>query len=165
MAKLRKNPVEELRSHIIIAADHAGLAMKRYLVPRLVKRGYVVEDIGAAKKDPADDYPDYAAKVARHVAKDESAMGVIICGTGAGMAIAANKVRGVRAALCTDEYSARMARSHNDANVIALRGKEFSKAKAWKVTQIFLDTPFSGEPRHVRRIKKIAKLEKAGRKR
>lgn len=165
MANHKKPLAEELRSHVIIAADHAGVGLKKYLMPKLVRAGYVVEDVGAVQIDPKDDYPDYAAKVARHVALDDTAVGVLICGTGAGMAMAANKVPLVRAAFCMDEFEAKMSREHNDANIITLRGRRFSKSKAWRVMKIFLETPFSGEPRHVRRIKKIAKIEKASKRR
>ncbi|MEK6959780.1 MAG: RpiB/LacA/LacB family sugar-phosphate isomerase [Nanoarchaeota archaeon] len=165
MANHKRLVAEELRSHVIIAADHAGIGLKKYLVPKLVNAGYAVEDVGAVRIDPNDDYPDYAAKVARHVARDDTAVGVLICGTGAGMAMAANKIPFVRAAFCMDEFEAKMSREHNDANIITLRGRRFSKSKAWRVARIFLETPFYGEPRHVRRIKKIAKIEKARKKR
>ena len=148
-----------LKSRIIIGADHAGVALKSYLVSRLAKKGYVVKDVGSYDKHAEDDYPDVAVKVARHVATAPRSRGILICGTGTGMVIAANKIPGIRAALCYDAYSARMAREHNDANVLTLRGRNFSKSRAWKITKIWLAIPFSSKARHLRRIKKIARLD------
>lgn len=161
-----KRPNKALpKSHVVIAADHAGYDLKRYLVPQIVRAGYPVEDIGPAKPDLHDDYPDYAVKVAKHAAADPSCAGVLICCTGIGMAMAANKVPGARAANCTDKHCARMARQDNDANVLALRGRGTPRKEALLILMRFLETPFSGKERHIRRIKKLGALDQARGKR
>ena len=148
---------------IIIGADHAGVPLKKYLLPLLIKEGYTVQDKGSFDKNKPDDYPDIAVKVAKEVAKEvlkkKDIRGILICGTGTGMVMAANKVPGIRAAMCYDRYSAVMARHDNDANVLTLRSRQFSKMLAWNITKAWLTTPFSGTPRHKRRIKKLQRLD------
>ena len=139
---------------VAIACDHGGYAYKQMLMQHLEDRGISYQDYGTYSTDSCD-YPDFAAPVAKAVATGEAEKGILICETGIGMSIAANKVHGVRAALCGDTYSAKATREHNDANVLCLGAKVISEAKALEITDIFLDTPFSGAERHVRRISKI----------
>lgn len=157
MHKISPSAIE---SHVVIGADHAGVGMKKYLLPRLVKAGYSLEDVGGDNSRSGDDYPGYAFKVARHVAAHHLARGILICGTGTGMVIAANKVKGARAAMCFDEYSAKMARADNDANILTLRGRKFSNKKALRIVLVWLKTAFSEEQRHKRRIAKINAYER-----
>ncbi len=142
---------------IVIGADHAGYSLKQEIVQFLLMSGYQVEDKGTHSEDSVD-YPDYALQVARAVAGGEADLGILICGTGIGMSIAANKVRGVRAALATDCYMARMAREHNDANILCLGGRVLGVGSALDIVQTFLESRFIGE-RHTRRVSKIQALE------
>ncbi len=142
---------------IAIGADHAGYQLKREVTQYLLVSGYQVEDMGTHSEESVD-YPDYAVRVARAVAKGEADLGILICGTGIGMSIAANKVRGVRAALATDCYMARMAREHNDANILCLGGRVLGIGSALDIIQVFLESRFIGE-RHTRRVSKIQALE------
>ncbi|MEE9525838.1 MAG: RpiB/LacA/LacB family sugar-phosphate isomerase [Candidatus Woesearchaeota archaeon] len=139
---------------LYLGADHAGYSTKEVIRRFLDKNNIQYKDF-SSKYVKEDDYPDYAKQVAKAVAKDKNAKGVLICGTGTGMAMAANRVKGVRAAFVYDIYSAIKAREDNDANIITLRGKYFSKLSAKALVKIFLDTPFSKLPRHKRRIKKL----------
>src|ERR1700733_8903252 len=142
---------------IAIGADHAGFTLKNDLREALRAAGHEVADLGT---DPAasTDYPDYALKVATQVASGEADRGVLVCATGIGMSIAANKVHGIRAALGTNPEEVRLVRAHNDANVLTF-GEKFTDAPtAENLTRIFLETPFEGS-RHERRVEKIAALE------
>lgn len=139
---------------IFIGADHAGFATKEYLKKFLDKNKIGYKDLSPKLKD-GDDYPDHAKKVAKEVAKNKNNKGILICGTGTGMVIAANKVKGIRAALVYDTYSAKKSREDNDANIITLRGRGFSKRRAAKLTKLFLNTHFSNIPKHKRRIRKL----------
>jgi ribose 5-phosphate isomerase B len=133
--------------------------MKERLKKYLSRRGILYEDVGVHSPEPAD-YPGYALKVATRVAKHKNARGVLVCGTGTGMAIAANKIRGIRAAVAYDTYSARMSRHDNDANVLGLRGRFFPYEKARKILAVWLKTPFSGERKHKRRLQTIKELDR-----
>lgn len=144
---------------IAIASDHAGYALKAALIPELASWGYEVVDMGARQGETGTDYPDYARAVAEAVAQGEFERGIVICGTGLGVCYTANKVHGIRAALCHDAYTARMSREHNDANVLCLGGRVLGIGVAAEVAHIFIETPFSGDPRHQRRIDKIMALE------
>lgn len=144
---------------VVIGSDHGGFGTKQAVVKRLAKAGYTIVDVGSFNGEEKVDYPQYAVEVAKAVAADAKARGVLICGTGTGMCIAANKVKGIRAALGYDIYSTTMARQHNDANILCLRGREFPAAKAAALAQLFLETPFSKEARHKRRIALVSKLE------
>ncbi|MCS7283237.1 MAG: ribose 5-phosphate isomerase B [Anaerolineae bacterium] len=144
---------------IAIGADHAGRALKEEILVFLRDAGYSVEDMGTYG-DESVDYPDYALKVARAVATGAADLGILICGTGIGMSIAANKVRGVRAAVATDCYMARMAREHNDANILCLGGRVVGAGLALDIVQTFLQSRFAGG-RHVRRIGKIRAAEES----
>jgi len=144
-------------STIALGSDHAGFQLKEALKAWLIEKGYQVVDYGTHSPDPVD-YPDYAAQVALAVGDQKVERGVLICGTGIGMAITANKVPGVRAALCSDLYTARMSREHNDANVLTLGGRLMGPEMALDILQMWLETDFAGG-RHSRRVDKITDLE------
>jgi ribose 5-phosphate isomerase B len=144
---------------IAIGSDHAGFSLKETLKARLAAQGIDVVDAGTTSESPVD-YPDYAADVAGRVTSGEVDRGILVCGTGIGMAMAANKVRGIRAATVVDLESARLSRTHNDANVLALGARITPPALALEIVRLFLDTPFSGG-RHQRRLDKVAALESA----
>ena len=143
---------------IFIASDHAGFDLKKYLKDYLESLDFSVEDLGNLKLDPNDDYPDFVAKAVRSVVKNPQSVAIVIGGSGQGEAMAANKIKGIRAAVLYDEYSARMSRSHNDANVASLGERDISPEKAKELIKIWIETPFSHEDRHKRRIEKIDKL-------
>jgi ribose 5-phosphate isomerase B len=142
---------------IVLGADHAGWELKEACKAWLIDHGHQVLDFGTHSPEPVD-YPDYAAQVAEAVAVGKVDRGVLVCGTGIGMAIAANKVPGVRAASCTDTFTARMSREHNDANVLCLGARLTGREVARDNLDIWLDTAFAGD-RHARRVGKIASLE------
>jgi ribose 5-phosphate isomerase B len=142
---------------IALGADHAGFRLKEQVREYLRAKGVEVEDFGAKSEDSVD-YPDFAEKVAKRVGRHEADYGVLVCGTGIGMAMTANKVPGVRAANCNDTLSAFYARSHNNANVLTLGGRLADISTARKIIDTWLETPFEGG-RHERRVKKIAALE------
>lgn len=142
---------------IHLGADHAGYQMKEHVKAVLSAMGHDVVDLGTNGEDSVD-YPDYAEAVARAVASGAADAGVLVCGTGLGMAIAANRVRGVRAIQASDPEMARMARAHNDANVLTLPGRYIGPEQAAAVLDAFLTTPFEGG-RHQRRIDKIDEIE------
>lgn len=144
---------------LAIASDHAGFAMKQALIAHLTERDIPFDDLGCYSEDSVD-YPAYAERVARGVAAGTYERGVLICGTGVGMCMAANKVPGIRASLCADGYSARMTRLHNDSNILCLGGRTLGTELAKTILDVWLDTPFSGEEKHARRIAQIAALER-----
>ena len=139
---------------LYLGSDHAGYKLKEFLKKHLDKNKVKYSDLGTYSEESVD-YPDYAYKVAGKVAKEKNAKGILVCGTGTGMVMAANKVKGIRAAVAYDRYSAEMSRAHNDANVLCLRGREVDFKTQIKLTDIWLKTKFSNEPRHKRRIKKL----------
>ena len=143
---------------IAIGADHAGFGLKEEIRKTLAELGLSVEDFGTKSSDSVD-YPDFAEKVARLVAAGEFDRGILVCGTGLGMAIAANKIPGIRAATVTDVEMARLSREHNNANVLAVGGRILDRKRALEIVRAFLETPFAGD-RHQRRIDKITNLEK-----
>ena len=140
---------------IYIGADHAGFKLKEELKKFLENLGYNVKDMGAYKYNKEDDYPDFIIPVAKAVAKNSDSRGIVIGGSGQGEAMAANRIRGVRAALIYDKYSVKMSREHNDANIISLGARTLSSRKAKKLVKLWLETSFSNGERHIRRIKKI----------
>jgi len=142
---------------IVIGSDHRGVEIKRRLLDQLRSGGHEVLDIGTENAESVD-YPDYAYEVARRVGTGEMERGLLICGTGTGMCIAANKVRGVRAASCQDVLTAEMSRRHNDANVLCLSADLVGEEQMTKMIRLFLETPFDGG-RHARRVEKITKIE------
>lgn len=143
---------------ISIASDHAGFEAKREMIDYLINKGCEVKDFGTNSLDSCD-YPDFAIPCAESVASGQSDYGILICGTGIGMAICANKVKGIRCANCQDEFSTRMTREHNDANMLTLGARVVSVEKMKSLVDIFLSTPFSNQPNHVRRIAKITDYE------
>ncbi|MBI2626101.1 MAG: ribose 5-phosphate isomerase B [Candidatus Nealsonbacteria bacterium] len=146
---------------IYMGADHAGFELKEKLKKYFDKNRISYEDLGTNSEESVD-YPDYALAVAQKVSKNKNAKGILICGTGTGMAIAANKVKGIRAVAAYDKYSAEMSRRDNDANVLGLRGRFFPFEKIKKIVDIWLETPFSQKARHKRRINKIKRFENHG---
>jgi ribose 5-phosphate isomerase B len=144
---------------IAIGADHAGFALKEQLRSRLAGEGHEVVDFGAASAESCD-YPDFAQPVAREVAQGRVDRGILVCSTGIGMAIAANKVAGVRAAPAQSEDEVRLTREHNDANVLTLGARYVDEPRAANLVELFLNTAFLGG-RHARRVAKIAQLEQA----
>ena len=147
---------------IALAADHGGFDMKQGLITRLREAGHEVRDFGAAKLDPDDDYPDYIIPLARAVAGGEVDRGIVICGSGVGASVAANKVRGIRAGLCHDHYSVRQGVEDDDMNVLCLGGRVMGIEVAWDHAQTFVSATFSGAERHVRRLTKVSQLECRG---
>jgi len=142
---------------IALAADHAGFALKEKVREYLQSKGLAVEDCGPPSADPVD-YPDFAEKVARRVAARQADYGVLVCGTGLGMMLAANKVRGIRALPCADTLSAHFARAHNNGNVLTLGGRLLDESSMQKIVDTWLSTPFQGG-RHERRVEKVTALE------
>ena len=151
---------------IHIATDHAGLETSHYLIESLTTLGHEVFDHGPTSYDPLDDYPSFCINAALAVVKDEKAgakaLGIVLGGSGNGEQIAANKVKGVRAALAWNEDTAKLARSHNDANVVALGARQHSKEEVLELIKLFIAEPFSGDERHSRRIGKIGTYEQTG---
>jgi len=139
---------------IAIGCDHGGFALKQLIMEHLERMGFQYKDYGTYT-DESCDYPTYAKAVAGAVASGECERGILICGTGIGMSITANKVPGIRAALCGDCYSAEATRLHNDANILCLGARVVGEGLALRITDSFLDTPFSDEARHIRRISQI----------
>jgi ribose 5-phosphate isomerase B len=144
---------------VIIGSDHAGFKLKEKIKKYLKMKKIEYIDMGTDSLESVD-YPDYALKVAKQVAWNKNRRGILVCGTGTGMTIAANKVKGIRAVAAYDVYSARMSRIDNDTNILGLRGRYFPYEKVKKIINVWLNTPFSGEQRHKRRLKKISGLEK-----
>ena len=138
---------------ISLASDHAGFTLKEIIKKKLIKNKIKVLDFGPYNKDSVD-YPDYAKKVARNISSKKTNMGILVCGSGTGMAMSANKLRKIRAAVCYNSVSTRLSRTHNNANILALGSRLTNKREALKLVNIFLSTKFEGG-RHLRRIKKI----------
>lgn len=143
---------------IAIGSDHAGWKIKEHLVQYLNEKGYEVMDFGC-KSNNACDYPDFGLQVAEAVMRNEYERGILVCGAGIGMSLVANKVPGVRAALCLNPFMAKISRQHNDANILILPGRIISEKESRDMALLFLETDFSGEERHVRRVDKIKKIE------
>ena len=147
---------------IHIGSDHAGLDFKNRIVEHLQSQGHDVTDHGPHTFDPLDDYPVFCIPAAEAVAKDHGSFGIVLGGSGNGEQMAANKVKGIRAALVWSIETAKLAREHNDANVISLGGRVHDEAYCLQLVDTFLNTPFTGDERHVRRIGLIAKYESKG---
>ncbi|HIE23640.1 MAG TPA: ribose 5-phosphate isomerase B [Candidatus Korarchaeota archaeon] len=143
---------------IAIGSDHAGFALKERLKNYLIKLNYEVKDFGTHSEESVD-YPDIAFEVSRDVSNGKFDRGILICGTGIGMCIAANKVVGIRAAICWDERTAKLSRKHNDSNILCLGGRILDEEEALKIVDVWLTTEFEGG-RHLRRIKKISEYER-----
>ena len=145
---------------IYLGSDHGGFKLKQQIKKWLSEWGYGYQDLGNSEFDEVDDYPQYALQVATKVAENEPEnKGVLVCRSAVGMVIAANKIKGARAALCFDEITAKVAREHNDANILCLAGRDMSSGQAKKVAKTWLETEFSSEARHKRRVDKVKKLE------
>jgi ribose 5-phosphate isomerase B len=143
---------------IALGADHAGFELKQKIKARLQQQGIQVDDEGTVSTESVD-YPDFAKKVAEIVAHKQADLGVLVCGSGVGMAIAANKVPGIRAANVSTEYEAEKSREHNDANVVSIGARILDDQLAFKIVDLFLKTPFAGG-RHQRRVEKITEIER-----
>ncbi|MFF2092535.1 ribose 5-phosphate isomerase B [Paenibacillus sp. NPDC058174] len=143
---------------IAIGADHGGYTLKDVIVPYLESLGHEIEDLGCDCSQSVD-YPDYALPVAERVASGQADRGILICGTGIGMSIAANKVAGIRCALVHDLFSAQATREHNDTNVLAMGERVIGPGVAQEIVRIWLETPFSGGERHVGRLDKVNQIE------
>ena len=146
---------------ISIGADHGGFSLKQDLVEVIRVNGHELDDLGAHEYVHSDDYPDFALAVARAVASGKADRGIVICGSGVGAAIAANKVRGVRAAVCHDTYSARQGVEHDNMNVLCMGARVIGIALATEITVGYLAAEFSGEERHQRRLAKVLAAENA----
>lgn len=142
-----------------IGADHGGFEMKQQLANLLSKEGYEVVDFGNKVYDTNDDYPDFTFPLARAVASGNVERGILVCGSGVGASVAANKVTGIRAALCHDDFSARQGVEDDDMNVICFGGRTMGVAVAWDCTKNFLTARFSGAERHCRRLAKVSQFE------
>ena len=142
---------------IVMASDHAGFDLKNTLVEQLKNDGYEVEDAGTYSKDSCD-YPVFAEKACRYMLDGKTELCILVCGTGIGMSMAANKVKGIRAACCSDTYSAKYTRLHNDANVLCMGARVVGEGLAYEIAKVFLETEFEGG-KHLRRINMISDLE------
>ncbi len=143
---------------LVIGSDHAGLHLKKQVLALLKKKGVEVTDFGT-ENDESVDYPDFGMQVAEAISHGEAERGILLCGSGIGMSIVANKYRGVRAALCYDTQTARLSRQHNDANVLVMGGRLLEASQAMEIVKTWLETKFEGG-RHARRIQKILEIEK-----
>ena len=144
---------------IAIGADHGGFPLNERVIAELRAAGHEIEDFGTHDGSQPDDYPDYALKVGRAVQSGGCEIGIIVCGSGVGASVAANKLRGVRAALCGDTYSARQSREHDDCNVLCLGARVVGLELALEIVRAFVAARFTGEERHRRRLAKIALIE------
>ena len=144
---------------LALGADHAGYGLKQTIGELLKSLGHDVVDVGAHEIDPSDDYPDFAGALARTVASGEAERGIMVCGSGVGASVTANKVRGVRAAVCHDTYSAHQGVEHDDMNVLCLGARIVGEEVAREAVQAFVSATFSGEERHRRRLRKVLEIE------
>jgi len=147
---------------IAIGSDHGGFPLNEVIIRDLEKEGHTIIDFGTHDGSQPDDYPDYARKVGNAVRNGEAGRGIIVCGSGVGAAIAANKVHGVRACLCHDTYSAHQAVEHDDMNVLCLGARIVGVELARELVKAFMGATFSGEERHLRRLAKVAEIEARG---
>lgn len=144
---------------IAISSDHAGVGLKTELSAFIMQLGYRVVDYGPMTAEVSVDYPDYASQVAKHIQKEAEDLGIVICGTGIGVSIVANKYEGIRCALCHDSYTAQITREHNNSNVLAIGARIIGVDMAKAITKNFIESTFMGE-RHQLRINKITEIEK-----
>jgi ribose 5-phosphate isomerase B len=145
---------------IAIGADHGGYPLNESVIEILRAAGHEIEDFGTHDGTQSDDYPDYAVKVGEAVREGRAKCGIVICGSGVGAAVAANKLRGVRAALCGDTYSAHQSREHDDCNVLCLGARVVGVELAMEITRAFVGAQFTGEERHQRRLNKVLDIER-----
>lgn len=144
---------------ISIGADHAGYEMKQQLIEFIEKLGHSVHDVGTFEPGKPDDYPDYAILVAEDIRAGKADRGVLVCGSGVGVSVAANKFKGIRAGLCHDHYSAHQGVEHDNMNILVMGSRIIGPMLSQDVTQAFLNATFSGEERHVRRLNKVKGIE------
>jgi ribose 5-phosphate isomerase B len=149
-----------MQATVYLGADHAGFNRKASIADYLRAKDFIIEDLGARQLDPADDYPEYAARVAQAVREHPGSFGILSCGNAEGICIAANKFQGIRAGIGYSLEAARTMRTDDDANIICIPGKLSPSDDPLKIVEMFLATPFSGAERHTRRLKEIAELEK-----
>lgn len=147
---------------IAIGADHAGVPLNRRVIEELRRAGHDVEDFGTHDAEEPDDYPDYALLVGEAVRRGRADVGILICGSGAGVSVAANKLKGIRAVMCSDTYTAHQSREHDDCNVLCLGARVTGAELALEIVRAFVAASFTGEERHRRRLEKIKKMEEAG---
>lgn len=147
---------------VYLGSDHAGFELKAILVEHLGKQGFDVVDVGALSYDPLDDYPVPCIETAQKVVADPGSLGIVIGGSGNGEQIAANKVKGIRAALAWNTTTAKLAREHNNAQIVGIGGRQHTTEEAIAIVEAFLSTPFSGDERHARRIAQLAEYEETG---
>ena len=145
---------------ISIGADHAGYDMKQELIEFVKKQGHTVHDVGTFEPDKPDDYPDYATLVVEDIRAGNAERGILVCGSGVGVSVAANKYKGIRAGLCHDHYSAHQGVEHDDMNVLVLGARIIGPMMAQDAAQAFLNAKFSAEDRHVRRLNKVKEIER-----
>jgi len=148
-------------TRIAIAADHAGFSLKEEIAAQLRREGFRVLDLGTYTLEPVD-YPDYARAIGEAIQADKAERGILVCGSGVGACVAANKMKGVRAGLCHDTYSARQGVEHDDMNVLCLGARVIGIELARELVSAFLSARFSGEERHVRRLEKLKEMEAKG---
>src|SRR5579875_3499845 len=144
---------------VSIGADHAGYEMKHELIDFVKKLGHTPHDVGTFEPDKPDDYPDYAALVAEDVRSGQAERGILVCGSGVGVSVAANKFKGIRAGLCHDHYSAHQGVEHDNMNILVLGSRIIGQMLAEDAVEAFLQANFSGEERHVRRLNKVKGIE------
>ena len=147
---------------IAVAADHAGYPLNERIIQELDAAGHEIVDFGTHVGSRPDDYPDYALKVGRAIQDDEAEIGIIVCGSGVGAAVAANKLKGIRAALCGDTYSGHQSREHDDCNVLCLGARVTGDELAMEIVRAFEGAEFTGEERHQRRLDKVNDMENKG---
>ena len=152
MTITKRNKKEEIM--VAIGSDHGGYELKQEIMKHLEERGIAYKDYGCFSEESCD-YPVYGKAVANAIVAGECDKGILICGTGIGISISANKIKGIRAAICHDCFSAQATREHNDANIVAMGARVIGPGLALKIVDTFLDTPFSNEERHIRRINMI----------
>ncbi len=153
------SPNGEVAVRVIVGSDHAGYQLKEHLVAYLEAAGHDVIDVGTDSEEPVD-YPDFAAAVARAVVGGEGERGIVVCGSGAGASIAANKITGARSAVVHDHYTAHQAVEHDDMNVLALGARVIGETTATELVDAYLTAEFTGEERHVRRLRKVVELDR-----
>ena len=146
--------------NIAIGTDHGGFPLKQTVIDELKKQGHVVVDCGARSLDPADDYPDFARAVGAAIQRGDAERGIVICGSGVGASVAATKMRGIRAAVCHDTYSAHQGVEHDNMNVLAIGARIVGDELAKELVRAFVSAEFSGEERHVRRVNKVMEIER-----
>lgn len=144
---------------IFIGADHRGFELKEFLKEKLEENNFEVKDCGNLVYDPSDDYPDFAFKVGEAVSQEPQSLGILICGSGAGVCFAVNKIKGIRASVIYNEKMAEMAKADDDLNVLCLASDFIDKEKAWRIVETFLKTQFKNEEKYLRRIKKVNEYE------